>query len=93
MQSDHLIAKPLYAQAAVCPEIDDEKAAGKREIPLWSIAIEILRHIDALFEIERSINGKSPAERLAVRQKLSSPVVEELEVYMRAQLGPAVPRA
>ena len=41
------------------------KAAGKKEIPLSPIAIEVVRRIDALFEIERSINGKSAEERLA----------------------------
>jgi transposase len=77
--------RPFFAMADI-EENARRKAAGKREIPLSPIAIEIVRRIDALFEIERSITGKSPAERLAVRQKLSSPVVEELEVYMRAQL-------
>jgi hypothetical protein len=44
------------------------KASGKKEIALSPIAIEIeiVRRIDALFEIERSINGKSAEERLAV---------------------------
>jgi hypothetical protein len=35
------------------------KASGKKEIPLSPIAIEVVRHIDALFAIERSINGKN----------------------------------
>ncbi len=35
------------------------KAVGKKEIALSPIAIEVVRRIDALFEIERSINGKS----------------------------------
>ena len=61
------------------------KAAGKKEIPLSPIAIEVVRRIDALFEIERTINGKSAAERLAVRQKLSRPLVEDLHVYLREQ--------
>jgi hypothetical protein len=61
------------------------KAAGKKEIPLSPIAIEIVRRIDALFEIERSINGKSAEERLAVRQSLSRPLVDDLQAYMRAQ--------
>lgn len=30
--------------------------------------VTVVRRIDALFEIERSINGKSPEERIAVRQ-------------------------
>ncbi|MBB4199991.1 hypothetical protein GGD83_003818 [Rhodoblastus sphagnicola] len=61
------------------------KAAGKKEIPLSPIAIEVVRRIDALFEIERAVNGKSAAERLAVRQKLSQPLVEHLQVYLREQ--------
>jgi transposase len=61
------------------------KAAGKKEIPLSSIAIEIVRRIDALFAIERTINGRSPEERLAVRQSSSRPLVDALESYMREQ--------
>jgi transposase len=77
--------RPFFAMADI-EENARRKASGKREIPLSPIAIEIVRRIDALFEIERSINGKSPAGRLAVRQDLSRPLVEDLEVYMRAQL-------
>ncbi|SDD34826.1 Transposase [Bradyrhizobium brasilense] len=51
------------------------------------IAIEVVRRIDALFEIERSINGKSAEERLQVRRMLSRPLVEDLQVYMREQLA------
>jgi len=47
------------------------KAAGKKEIPLSPIAIDVVRRIDALFQIERSINGTSAEERLAVRRRLS----------------------
>ena len=61
------------------------KAAGKSEIPLSPIAIEVVRRIDALFVIERSINGKSPEERLAVRRAESRPLVDDLKVYMREQ--------
>lgn len=63
------------------------KAAGKKEIPLSPIAIEIVRRIDALFEIERSINGKSAQERLSVRRASSRPLVDALESYMREQLA------
>ena len=45
------------------------KAGGKKEIPLSPIAIEVVRRIDALFEIERSINGKSAEEHVKVRQE------------------------
>jgi len=45
----------------------------------------MVRRIDALFEIERSINGKSADERRAVRQLLSAPLVADMEVWMREQ--------
>jgi transposase len=47
------------------------------------IACEAVRRIDELFEIERSINGCTPEERLAVRQKQSRPLVEALEAWLR----------
>jgi hypothetical protein len=46
-----------------------------------------VRRIDALFEIERSINGESAQERLEVRQRLSRPLIEDLQLYMRKQLA------
>ena len=61
------------------------KAAGKSEIPLSPIAIEVVRRIDALFEIEREINGKSAEERLAVRRAESRTLVDDLVAYMREQ--------
>lgn len=63
------------------------RASGKKEIALSPIAIEIVRRIDALFEIERSINGKTADERLAVRRALSQPLVDDLGLYMRTQLA------
>src|SRR5437868_13487038 len=63
------------------------KAAGKKEIALSAIAVEVVHRIDALFEIERSINGKNVEERLQVRQTLSRPLVEDLRVYMREQVA------
>jgi transposase len=77
--------RPFFAMADV-EENARRKASGKKEIPLSPIAIEVVRRIDALFEIERSINRKSAEERLAVRRDKSQPLVEELELYLRAQL-------
>jgi transposase len=62
------------------------KTAGKKEMPLSPIAIEIVRRIDAPVEIERSINGKSAAERLAVRRISSQPLIDHLKIHLRAQL-------
>ncbi len=61
------------------------KAGGKSEIPLSPIAIEVMRRIDALFAIEREINGQSPEERLAVRRAESRTLVDDLVTSMREQ--------
>ncbi len=42
------------------------------------VAIEAEARIDALFRIERAISGKPAAERLAVRQEQSRPLIAEL---------------
>jgi len=60
------------------------KSRGKTAV-VSPIAVEALRRIDALFDIERAINGRPAAERLAVRQDLSAPRVAELECWMRDQ--------
>jgi transposase len=49
------------------------------------IAIEAVRRIDALFTVEREINGVLPARRLAVRATRSKLLVAELETWLRAQ--------
>jgi transposase len=76
--------RPFFAMADI-EENARRKAQGKKKIPLSPIAIEVVRRIDALFEIERSINGKSAEERLAVRRTLSRPLVDGLHAYMREQ--------
>jgi transposase len=78
--------RPFFAMADL-EENARRKASGKKEIPLSPIAIEIVRRIDALFAIERSINGKSAEERLVVRQASSRPLVNALESYLREQLA------
>jgi len=60
------------------------KARGKTAV-VSPIALEAVRRIDALFDIERAINGKPSAERLTIRQAQSAPLVAELEAWMRKQ--------
>src|SRR3954451_2379665 len=76
--------RPFFAMADL-EENARRKAAGKREIALSPIAIEIVRRIDALFAIERTINGQGADHREAVRQAQSAPLVADLEAYMREQ--------
>jgi hypothetical protein len=45
--------------------------------------MEIVRRIDALFEIERSTNGQNADQRKAVCQAQSAPLVADLEAYKR----------
>jgi len=49
------------------------------------IAVEAVRRIDEIFEIERDINGRTPEERLAVRRERSRPLVIALEAWLRQQ--------
>src|SRR4029079_17943942 len=58
---------------------------GKNAVVISPIALEAVRRIDALFEIERVINGRSTAERLEVRREEITRLVADLEVWLRAQ--------
>ena len=49
------------------------------------LAVEAVRRIDAIFAVEREINGRPATERLAVRQARVAPLVAELETWMRSE--------
>jgi transposase len=76
--------RPFFALADIEASAR-RKAEGKMPVPISPLALEIVRRIDTLFEIERGINGKTADERRAVRQELSRPLVVELEAHMRAE--------
>lgn len=61
------------------------KAQGKTTAVISPLALEAVRRIDALFDIERSINGQSAERRRAVRQEASAPLVADLEIWLREQ--------
>jgi len=61
------------------------KAQGTTPAVISPIALEAVRRIDALFDIERQINGQDAGQRRAVRQELSAPLVAELEAWMRQE--------
>ena len=61
------------------------KAQGKTSGVISPLALEVVRRIAALFDIERSINGQSAEQRRAVRQELSTPLVADLERWLREQ--------
>ncbi|EPR14881.1 transposase IS66 [Sphingobium indicum IP26] len=64
-----------------------KKSRGERAGPIYPIALEAVQKLDALFDIERGINGKTSAERLALRQELSAPLMAELHDWLKGQLA------
>ena len=58
---------------------------GKNAAAISPVALEAVRRIDALFDIERDINGLSAEERLRVRQEQSAPLLAALETWLREQ--------
>lgn len=58
---------------------------GRHAAAISPIALEAVKRIDALFDIEREINGQSAEERLRVRQERSAPLLVALEAWLREQ--------
>src|ERR1700751_619094 len=63
-------------------DIEKNAREGKKGKPVSPIALEAVRRLDALFEIERAINGRSPDERRAVRQEKSKPLLEDMHAWL-----------
>ena len=61
------------------------KRRGKRAPPISPLAMEAVKRIDALFNIERGINGETAEHRLAVRREQSAPILADLEDWMRTE--------
>lgn len=76
--------RPFFIMADLA-ENARRKAKGKTTAPVSPLALEAVQRIDALFEIERSINGQTAEQRRVVRQEQAAPLVAELEVWMREQ--------
>ena len=76
--------RPFFIMADIA-ENARRKAQGKTPGVISPLALEAVRRIDALFAIERSINGHSAERRRDVRQELSAPLVADLESWMREQ--------
>jgi transposase len=69
-------------------ELADIAANARRDrqaAAISPVALEAVKRIDALFEIEREINGQSAEERVQVRKERSAPLVAALEAWLREQ--------
>jgi transposase len=64
--------RPFFAMADLA-ENARRTAQGRTPGVISPLALEAVRRIDALFEIERSINGQSGEQRRAIRRELSAP--------------------
>jgi len=76
--------RPFFIMADVAANAR-RTAQGKTPGVISPLALEAVRRIDALFEIERAINGQSAERRRAVRQELSAPLIADLERWLREQ--------
>ena len=76
--------RPFFIMADLA-ENARRKAQGKKAAVISPLALEAVRRIDALFEIERAINGQSADWRKIVRQEQSAPLVADLEAWMRTE--------
>jgi transposase len=76
--------RPFFVMADVAADAR-RKAQGQTTSAISPLALEAVRRIDALFDIERSINGQRAERRRAVRQELSEPLVADLERWLREQ--------
>src|SRR5207302_2465537 len=79
------VRKPGPIIEAACWAHGRRKFFDLARINKAPIAIEAVERIDALFAIEREINGKTPQERKRVRTERSRPLVAALETWLREQ--------
>ncbi len=68
-------------------ELADLKEKARKRKPVSPVALEAVTRIDAIFDVERGINGLDAAPRLEARQRLVRPLVDELHDWMRAERG------
>jgi transposase len=76
--------RPFFVRADIAANAR-RKAQGKPASVISPLALEAVRRIDALFEIERAINGQNAEQRRAARQELSAPLVADLERWLRQE--------
>ncbi len=79
--------KPGPVTEAGCWAHGRRKLFDLAKVARAPLATEAVRRIDAIFDVERSINGLPAEQRLALRRKHVAPLVAELEAWMRGARG------
>jgi transposase len=77
--------KPGPITEAACWSHSRRKFFELADLGKSPLAVEAVRRIDAIFAIEREINGATAEQRLALRQERVKPLVGEFEGWMRAE--------
>ncbi len=75
--------KPVALTQALCWAHGRRAFFKLAQLAKAPLAIEAVRRIDAIFDIERTINGLPHEERHATRQNKIAPLVAALESWMR----------
>src|SRR5712672_3684540 len=63
------------------------KARDQKPTTISPIAFQAVQKFDAIFMLERSINGLSPEQRLAARRRDIAPLVNDLIEWMKRERG------
>ena len=79
--------KPAPITEAACWSHGRRHLFKLADVAKAPLAIEAVRRIDAIFDVEREINGLPAAQRHAIRQIRVAPLVASLEQWMRAERG------
>jgi transposase len=69
----------------VLADIAANAKRGSKAAPISPMALEAVKRIDALFDIEREINGLADEQRLERRRKDSQPLAEELHDWLQTE--------
>lgn len=69
----------------VLADIAGNARRGKNAAPISPMALEAVKRIDGLFDIEREINGLTADQRLERRRKDSLPLVDDLQVWLQTE--------
>jgi transposase len=77
--------KPGPVVEAACWAHARRKLFELAQLSKAPIAIEAVRRIDALFAIEREINGNPIATRRSIRQERTKPLIDDLRTWLHEQ--------
>ena len=77
--------KPGPITEAACWSHARRKFFVLADVAKAPLALEAVRRIDALFDVERALNGVPEEQRLALRKEHAAPLVAELEAWLRRE--------